>query len=127
MIPDAIRDEKIVGFVVLAPDAMASLTDVERHCREKLADCKALGDLRRYRRTSSATNGDVCVAAFPLGVAPFASGRDSPLPGGRGRRHTDQYLSREPRPKTGYVALSSTGRLFQVPRAHAGRQLAFPR
>jgi acyl-CoA synthetase (AMP-forming)/AMP-acid ligase II len=39
-IPDAFRDEKIIGFVVLAPGTTASLADVERHCRAALADYK---------------------------------------------------------------------------------------
>ncbi len=39
-IPDPVRDEKIIGFVVLAPGHAVSLADVERHCREKLADYK---------------------------------------------------------------------------------------
>ena len=39
-IPDAFRDEKIIGFVVLARGAAASLDDVERHCRAALADYK---------------------------------------------------------------------------------------
>jgi crotonobetaine/carnitine-CoA ligase len=39
-IPDEFREEKIIGFVVLAPGAGASLGDVERHCRAALADYK---------------------------------------------------------------------------------------
>ena len=39
-IPDAFRDEKIIGFVVLAPGSAVSLAEIERHCREKLADYK---------------------------------------------------------------------------------------
>ena len=39
-IPDAMRDEKIIGFVVFAPDTAATMDDVERHCRAALADYK---------------------------------------------------------------------------------------
>ena len=39
-IPDEFRDEKIVGFVVLAPGAAATLDDVEQHCRNALANYK---------------------------------------------------------------------------------------
>jgi crotonobetaine/carnitine-CoA ligase len=39
-IPDEFREEKIIGFVVLAADAATSLDDVERHCRAALADYK---------------------------------------------------------------------------------------
>jgi len=39
-IPDEFRDEKIIGFVVLAPGTAASLDDVARHCRKALADYK---------------------------------------------------------------------------------------
>jgi acyl-CoA synthetase (AMP-forming)/AMP-acid ligase II len=35
-IPDAFRDEKIIGFVVLAQGAATSLDEVERHCRAAL-------------------------------------------------------------------------------------------
>jgi crotonobetaine/carnitine-CoA ligase len=39
-IPDEFREERIIGFVVLATGTAASLDDVERHCREALADYK---------------------------------------------------------------------------------------
>ena len=39
-IPDPIRDEKIVGFIVFALDASVTTDDVERHCRATLADYK---------------------------------------------------------------------------------------
>ncbi|MDR3534205.1 MAG: class I adenylate-forming enzyme family protein [Rhodopila sp.] len=39
-IPDEFREEKIIGFVVAAPGAVVRLDDVERHCREALADYK---------------------------------------------------------------------------------------
>jgi crotonobetaine/carnitine-CoA ligase len=46
-IPDEFREEKIIGFVVLAPGAAASLGDIERHCRTTLADYKVPERLER--------------------------------------------------------------------------------